>query len=292
MQDVLDKLLTYFSDAQCDELLCNGPHTLWLVDARGMRAGPAPFTDDLSMAEWVQDFAWSQGARLDPQCGSAGGLLGEEFRWHCVLPPLARDGPLFSLRRHRFAHLDLASFAGHAQYAERLSTIMQARHNLLVVGPTGSGKTSLLVALLSAHARTERVLCVESTPEFPRLHPAWVRLVERPASIEGQGAVAMPRLVGEALRLRPDRLVIGEIRGREAASFVEAAMTGHGGTYATMHAGSVPEALRRLAYLARELGPLAVETIDGTHGSPLEIVVMERGHPPRIAGCAAAAHFA
>ncbi len=272
---VWQDLLAFFADPTVDEVLVNGTHGLWLVQAAGLTGRPSPFASTAAFSGWLLALARREGVRLDPLCGAAGGsLMQESFRWHCVLPPLSQDGPLFSLRRHRFDVLSLCDFAAAPAVLAAVAAAMTARSCVLVAGPTGAGKTSLLVALLRAYAAAERVVIVEALAELPRVSAACVRLLERRANLENIGEVGMARLVSEALRLRPDRLVVGEIRGSEARVFVETLGTGHGGMMATIHAGSVEEALARLRCLA---GP------DGGVTRPaLHVVLVERGCPPRI----------
>ena len=254
-------LFGLFSDPAADEALVTGQAGLWLLAAGARRPVPSPFDTALTLLRWAQRLAREGGVRLDPVCGAAGGALRrapspggapEDFRWHCVLPPLAPDGPVLSLRRHRFAALGVAAFAGDPAALTALARVVRARRPLVVAGPTGAGKTTLLAALLREAAPDERVVVVESLAELPLLSPLWVRLVERRPNLEGVGAFPARRLVQEALRLRPDRLVIGEVRADEAGAFADALATGHGGVLTTLHADSPAAARRRLAALAGE----------------------------------------
>ncbi len=274
--DVWATLLAVFEDPVVDEVLFNGMAGAWAV-ATGGGSRPVPgFADERSMIEWLQDFAESQGVRLDPLLGTAGGWVeAHALRWHCVLPPLTRDGPLVSFRRQRFGTLRLEDFEADAPTVASLRAAVAGRRNLLVAGPTGAGKTTLLAALLAEQA-SERVVVVESLPELPRFSPTCVRLLERQANLEGVGAVTLEHLVREALRLRPDRLVIGEIRGHEAAAFMEAGLTGHGGLMATIHGGSEAEALARLALLAGSERAPYLKALE------LGVVVLQRGAKPRL----------
>jgi pilus assembly protein CpaF len=268
-------LLVPFRDPSVDELLLNGACSVFV--RRGTKLVPVSplFEDDEALLDFLLELAASQEVRLDPACGSAGGTLPElPGRWHCVLPPLSRDGPLFCIRRHRFEALTLDDFSMTAEVRSRLERHVEVGAPLVIVGSTACGKTSLLAALLREHALDERVIVIETIPELPRLGPAWIRLAERPASLEGRGGIAADRLLAEALRLSPDRLVLGEIRGAEARAFVEAARTGHAGLMATLHAGSASEALARLCALAKTESP----------PDSLAVVRLLRGMPPRIVG--------
>lgn len=269
-------LLAAFQDDDVDEVLINGASGAWAVAACGTRALPYPFASADAYYDWLLAFAESQDVRLDPVAGAAGGTWRDgAYRWHAVLPPMSRDGPLFSLRRHRFDDLGLDAFAGAKTEFARLRKAAIARGPLLIAGPTGSGKTTLLAALLRAVAGDERIVTIEALPELPVLSPFCVRLVGRAANLEGRGAIAPERLLAEALRLRPDRLVIGEIRSNEAQAFLAAARAGHGGVIATIHAGTAQDACTRLYSLAG-VGRESMRDL------PLTVAVLARGVPPRL----------
>jgi pilus assembly protein CpaF len=284
----VEALLARFADPAVDELLVNGTRSLGVVRQGCVTTEPSPFRDPWTLLCAIQDFAVEQGVRLDPLCPSAGGAFADHgYRWHALLPPLSPEGALLALRRHRFRELGLAAFDASPVTRTALVDAMKTRRNLLIAGPTGSGKTSLLAALLTATALQERVVVVESLEELPLASAAWIRLLERRANLEGAGRVDLRHLVREALRLRPDRVVVGEIRGEEAAPFLEAGLSGHGGLIATIHAGSVAQALARLRLLSGR-GSRGFQTLLNELTQVLGVVVMERGRPPRIVDLAAA----
>lgn len=252
-----NQYLNYFfglfdEDHDLDEILLNSLSGLWLI-RKGVSIGKAsPFKDLESTVLWLQEFSFSQRLRLDPLYPSNGGPILHNsltYRWHAVIPPASMDGPLFSLRRHRFETIDMADF-GCPNLLVPLMRSFEENEPLLICGPTGSGKTTLLTSILKQNAIEDRVFIIESLQEIPLLSSKWVRLSERPPSIEGVGEITMEKLIKESLRLRPDRLIVGEIRGHEAKSFIEMLFTGSGGVLATLHAGSPEQALYRLAYLA------------------------------------------
>ena len=280
-QYLLEHLLRFFENPQVDEVLVNGAASLWLVIANELVSRTNPFSSATELARWAQIFARSQGVRLDPVCGSAGGSFQEGvYRWHCVLPPLAPDGPLLCLRRHRFKDLQLHSFQADGSLLAELQTYMASRGNLLVAGPTGSGKTSIMAALLANHAQHERVVIIESTAELPLTSARAVRLLERRPNLEQVGAVPLELLLREALRLRPDRLVVGEVRGAEAGALCEALLTGHSGVMATIHASNAPDALVRLSLLAE--GNRRASPIAGWEVMAISVLMMARGQPPAL----------
>jgi pilus assembly protein CpaF len=295
------QLLGFFIDQQVDELLINGARSMVIIAGEKVKVGRSPFGSGQEMLHWLTLFAREEGVRLDPLCGSAGGMVAPErltqirnyagqLRWHALLPPLSQDGPLLALRRHRFGVISLTDFGGTDEVKSQLLRAMASRRSLLIAGPTGSGKSTLLVALLAAHAPQERVVILESVAEIPSLFPTWVRLLERLPNLEGVGAVSLTRLLKESLRLRPDRLVLGEVRGDEAYPFFNALLSGHHGAMATIHAGTVHEARHRFGTLASDQGGCQGEPLDSKFGmmreasAGLDVVLMKRGSPPIIAG--------
>ena len=171
-----------------------------------------------------------------------------------VLPPVAVDGPALSIRRFRRRILPLESFADDVGVV-LLHELLQARCNLVVAGATSSGKTSLVAALVSEVDPSQRLVIVEDTAELPLRHPHAVRLEARPPTIDGPGAVDLAQLVRTALRLRPDRIVVGEVRGDEVLALVQAMNTGHDGSISTCHANSPTDALLRLESLVLQAAP-------------------------------------
>jgi pilus assembly protein CpaF len=243
-----------FHDDAVDEILTDGTGAMSVLRAGRAEHVRSPFADRDELAGFLFELAAASGVRLDPLRPATGGSIGGgAFRWHAVLGPVAAAGPVLALRRHRFHSLRLARFTtGDA--ARALQTAFEVGRPLVIAGPTGSGKTSLLAALLTERAAAERVVILEALEELPQASPHWVRLVERPPNLEGKGAVTLARLFQESLRLRPDRLVIGEVRGPEARIFAEATLTGHRGVATTMHASSRAQVLVRLrALLPSEL---------------------------------------
>jgi pilus assembly protein CpaF len=287
-QTVWKEMAASFDDPEVDELLINGTRSATLIKGIANHHQSSLFSSADDMIRWLQEFSIRRQTRLDPLCGHAGGFLADQslgggFRWHCMLPPLTQDGPLFSLRRHRFSSVGLQSFRASKEAHEKLRKHFQERLPLLIAGATGSGKTSLLAALLQEQALQERVFTIESLPELPLSSPFWVRLVERRASLEGAGAVDMGRLLHESLRLRPDRLIIGEIRSTEARAFIEALLTGHSGMAATIHAGNAKEAVSRLAQLAdRHAKDSERWLFEVCKSAKLAVVTLQRSAPPQI----------
>lgn len=261
-----------------------------LVDAEGLvwrdgEEGLAPtalrFTEPEQVRTLAVRLAASGGRRLDSAQPFADVVVGP-YRIHAVLPPISAGGPLISvrIRAGKSAGLGAVLFRGAANpWHPVLRAVIRARMNFLISGGTGSGKTTLLGALLGEAAPTERLLIVEDARELEPAHPHVVSLQCRTGNIEGAGAVGMTDLVRQALRMRPDRLIVGECRGAEVADFLTAMNTGHDGAGGTVHASAadaVPARLAALASLAGMTGPaLAVQA-----SSALDLVI----HMGRIAG--------
>ncbi len=253
---ILENLLrTYFSDPALDEVLINGCDQALLLAGAERRIESSPFSCTQTMMETCQKLAFSQNLRLDPLMPANGGALeqaGEHYRWHCVLPPVSRDGPLLSLRRHRLAVLDLKDFVTSLMITT-LEEVAQEPGPLLIAGPTGAGKTSLMMALLQRAARDLRVAVLEQLAELPRLGKGWIRLQAQTADLGGDGAFSLSQSFDELLRLRPDRIVIGELRQKEEARALRRAiLAGHGSVWVTLHAGAPESLAARLSDLAQE----------------------------------------
>lgn len=199
---------------------------------------------------WIQDFAADSGARIDPVYPSAGGRLKRfPARWHAVFPPVVPLGPAMTFRRERFCHLTLADFEFTKNTDQKLIDHVASGGGLLISGATGSGKTSLLAAILRTLLSQKRMVIVESIQELHGLSPVYVEMTSRAPNLAGIGAIDSNWLVREALRIRPQGLVIGEIRGDEASAFVDAFTSGHQSCFGTIHSASIFGAVQRLMHL-------------------------------------------
>ena len=242
------------------DVLVTAPNAVWVDDGRGLRRTTVEFADDTAVRRLAQRLALMAGRRLDEAQpwvdGQIGGLGGGEFavRLHAVLPPIATGGTCLSLRVLRPATQDLAALeasgAVPAEVAELVRRIVAARVAFLVSGGTGAGKTTLLSAMLGAVADDERIVCVEDAAELAPRHPHAITLVARCANVEGVGEVTVRDLVRQALRMRPDRIVVGEVRGGEVVDLLAALNTGHEGGAGTVHANTPAEVPARLEALA------------------------------------------
>lgn len=240
----LEELLV---DPSVTDLLVNGPGPVW-VERAGVLRRTGVVLDRAAIDLLVERIVAPLGRRVDPVSPVVDGRLPDGSRVHVVVPPLAVDGPCLTIRRFAVRTIELAEVAP-PEVAALLRWLVEARSNLLVVGGTGSGKTTLLNALGRHIPRNERVVTVEDAAELRLPLDHVVRLETRPASVEGVPAVSARELVRNALRMRPDRIVVGECRGGEALDMVQAMNTGHAGSLSTLHANGCDDALRRLETL-------------------------------------------
>ncbi|WP_062205923.1 TadA family conjugal transfer-associated ATPase [Demequina salsinemoris] len=244
------------------DVLVNGPADVWVDRGEGLERADLGIRAGLATPRAVRDLAVRlaslAGRRLDDAAPCVDGRLPDGSRLHAVLPPVADGCAALSIRRLRAGALDpreliatgMVSDSGMAE----LRALVRARASLLISGATGSGKTTLLTALLSLAAPTERIVVIEEAGEVAPDHPHVVRLVERRANVDGAGAVPLSALVREALRMRPDRVVLGECRGAELREVLLAFNTGHRGGLVTMHANSAADVPARLTALGALAG--------------------------------------
>jgi pilus assembly protein CpaF len=247
----LEELL---ADPEVEEVMVNG-HEHVYVERRG-RIEPTEvrFVSDQDLRDAIERILAPVGRRVDELSPMADARLADGSRVNVVIPPLAVDGPLLSVRRFTAARPEpevlVASGTLTPELRDLLAGSVRSRSSILVCGGTGSGKTTLLNALSSWIEPAERVVTIEDAAELRLRQPHVVRLESRPASVEGRGEVTIRDLLRNALRMRPDRIVIGEVRGPEAFDLLTALNTGHEGALSTVHANSPEDALRRIETLA------------------------------------------
>lgn len=241
------------------DVLVTAPDAVWVDDGTGLRRSEVRFRDEAAVRRLAQRLALAAGRRLDDAQPWVDGQLSGigparlAVRLHAVLPPVAAGGTCVSLRVLRPTTQDLAALIAASAIAPEaaglIAQIVATRLAFLVCGGTGAGKTTLLAALLGAVPDSERIVCVEDAAELAPPHPHLVKLVARCANIEGAGEVTMRQLVRQALRMRPDRIVVGEVRGAEVVDLLAALNTGHDGGAGTVHANSPGEVPARLEAL-------------------------------------------
>ncbi len=240
------------------DVLVNGPGAVYVERGSGLELTGVRFADDDAVRRLAQRLASRAGRRLDDAAPYADLRLADGTRFHAVLAPLSRPGTLVSLRVPRRRAMSLGELVEAGSVpgsgADLLVEMVERRLAFLVSGGTGSGKTTLLDALLSRCPESERLVIVEDTSELRPAHPHTVALEARPANIEGAGAIDLRTLVRQALRMRPDRLVVGEVRGEEVVDLLAALNTGHRGGCATVHANSAVDVVSRIEGLALAAG--------------------------------------
>jgi len=269
-------LQPFVDDPTVTDVLVNGPRSVWVDRGAGLERTDAVFRDAHEVRCLASRLATTAGRRLDDAnpCVDAG--LEGGVRLHAVLPPVCADGPLISLRipRARTFSLDELQACGGlgAGAIEWVHAVIGSRASFLLTGGTGTGKTTMLSAFLGLVAPDHRLVIVEDSAELRPDHPHAVHLEARTSNVEGAGAITMRDLVRHALRMRPDRLVVGEARGAEVADLMAAMNTGHEGGCGTLHANSPADVPSRIAALASMAG-LSRESAMLQLGSALDVVM-------------------
>jgi pilus assembly protein CpaF len=245
-------------DASVDEVMVNGTGAVWVERDGRLEPTDVRFGSAAELRDAIERILAPLGRRVDEAEPLCDARLPDGSRVNVVIPPLAPDGPIVTVRRFRARGLSaddlVAAGTWEPPLRDLLARAVRARLSLLISGGTGSGKTTTLNALSSFVPACERIVTIEDTLELRLRQPHVVRLEARPPSVEGRGEVTIRRLVRNALRMRPDRIVVGEVRGGEALDMLAAMTTGHDGSLSTVHAGSPEEALRRLETLALMAG--------------------------------------
>ncbi|MEV2279281.1 TadA family conjugal transfer-associated ATPase [Nocardiopsis sp. NPDC049922] len=240
------------------DILVNGPDEVWIDDGDGLRRAGVRFESAEEVRRLAQRLAAQAGRRLDAAVPYTDAHLPSGARLHAVLPPVAPEGACVSLRLppRRVFGLDRLIERGTLtpRGAALLRALVSTRAPVLVSGGTGTGKTTLLSCLLSLVSRAERLVLAEDSPELRPEHPHVVRLLTRPANIEGSGEVPLSVLVRQALRMRPDRLVVGEVRGPEVVALLAAMNTGHDGGMSSLHANGAEDVPARIEALGCAAG--------------------------------------
>lgn len=246
----LERLLR---DPDVTDVFVNGPDDIWVDRSGVLERAPCRFEDDAAIRAAVERIITPLGLRLDRASPIVDARLSDGSRLHAVIPPASPDGPIVAIRRFTGALLSVEDLirAGSAtpDQLELLTAMVADRVDFVVSGATGSGKTTLLNVVGTLIAPSDRVVVVEDAAELS-MPGHVVRLEAQPANAEGAGEVTLADLVRSALRLRPDRLVVGEVRGDEALDLVSAMNTGHAGSMSTVHANSPEHALWRIETLA------------------------------------------
>jgi len=246
----LGPLETLMKDPEISDILVNSHDRIYVERFGKLEKTDIRFRDDAHLMQIIERIVTRVGRRVDESSPMVDARLADGSRVNAIIPPLALDGPILSIRRFgtdRLTINDLIQFNSlPAQIAEVAAACVKSRLNIIVSGGTGAGKTTLLNCLSNYIPETERIVTIEDSAELKLQQDHIVRLETRPPNIEGQGAVTQRELVRNALRMRPDRIVVGEVRGGEALDMMQAMNTGHDGSISTVHANTARDALSRL----------------------------------------------
>ena len=241
-------------DPAVDEIMVNGPRAVFVERAGHVEPADVTFDSADELGHVIERILAPLGRRVDEASPLADARLPDGSRVNVIIPPLSLDGPILTVRRFRRRGFTAAELVEQGTLTDALRAFLagavRGRINLLISGGTGSGKTTTLNALSAFIPADERIVTIEDAAELRLQQPHVVRLEARPPNLEGRGEVTIRALVRNALRMRPDRIVVGEVRGAEALDMLSAMTTGHDGSLSTIHAGSPEEALRRLETLA------------------------------------------
>ena len=265
-------------DPTVSDILVNGAREIY-VERRGkLERTRVTFRDDTHLLQVIDRIVSAVGRRVDESSPMVDARLPDGSRVNAIIPPLALDGPVLSIRRFTKDPLRMADLIEFGTItpalAEILRATVQARLNILVSGGTGAGKTTMLNVLSNAIPNTERIVTIEDSAELQLQQDHVVRLETRPPNIEGQGAVTQRDLVRNALRMRPDRIVVGEVRGAEVLDMLQAMNTGHDGSLSTVHANSTRDALSRVETMVLMSGlSLPVRAMRDYIASALDLVI-------------------
>jgi pilus assembly protein CpaF len=261
--DGFGPLTTLLEDEEVTDVMVNGWRDVWVERGGELARAEPSFASAAELEAWIEHVLGRAGARADASRPIADARLANGARLHVVLPPVARNGPLVSIRRFRSCRPTLSQMREWGMLDGDQEAVLEdavsRRVTIAISGSTGSGKTTLLNALLGLVRGTERVVLVEEVAELSPSCAHWVALAARPPNIEGAGGVDLITLVRCALRMRPDRIVVGEVRGPEAMAALAAMSTGHDGSMVTLHANSAADAVQRMVTLALQAGGGATE---------------------------------
>jgi pilus assembly protein CpaF len=286
----LGPLEALLKDHGVSDILINGPKNVY-VERRGkMEKTNVNFRDNDHLLQIIDRIISRVGRRVDETCPMVDSRMSDGSRFNAIIPPLALDGPCVSIRRFGANPLKLEDLLNYKAFTPEMVMLLEgaikARLNIIVSGGTGSGKTTLLNTLSSFIPNTERIVTIEDAAEIQLQQDHVVRLETRPANIEGKGAITATDLVRNALRMRPERIIIGECRGPEALDMLQAMNTGHEGSMTTLHANTPRDALARLETLIMMAGfELPLKAMRSQIASAVNLIVQAnrlQGGPRKI----------
>ena len=271
----LERLL---ADPSISEIMVNGPGDIWIERAGRLSPTTLTFSDSSHLRRIITKMVGQIGRRIDESSPLVDARLPDGSRVNAIIPPLSLSGPLLTIRKfaqNRFALSELVEIGTLSKdAAEFLQNCIRAQLNILISGGTGSGKTTFLNALSEALPDTDRIVTIEDAAELQLNQRHVLRLESRPKNIEGEGEITIRDLVRNALRMRPDRIIVGEVRGAEALDMLQAMNTGHEGSLSTVHANAPRDALNRLETMVLMAGyELPLRAIRSHVSSALDLVI-------------------
>jgi len=283
-QDVLHEvqglgpLEPLLADATINDILVNGPKQVFVERFGRLELTPIRFKDDAHLKKIIEKIVSRVGRRIDESVPMVDARLADGSRVNAIIPPLAIDGPSLSIRKFSKDPLQLHHLTEKRsltpEIGELFKAIVQSRLNVLISGGTGTGKTTMLNILSGFIPNDERIVTIEDAAELQLRQEHVVRLETRPANIEGKGEIAQRELVKNALRMRPDRIIVGEVRGAESLDMLQAMNTGHDGSLTTVHANSCRDALTRIETLVSMAGfNLAPKAMRHYISSALDVII-------------------
>ena len=285
-QDVLDEVLGYgpiqplLNDPQVSEVMVNGPKKVYIERDGQLLKTPITFEDDDHVMRVIDRIILPLGRRVDADSPTVDARLPDGSRVNAVIPPIAIDGPSITIRKFRKDKLSIAQLMEFGSLTEGMAEFLRAcvlaRLNIIISGGTGSGKTTLLNVLSGFIPENERIVTIEDAAELQLQQEHIVRLETKPANLEGRGVVTVRDLVRNSLRMRPDRIVVGEVRGGEALDMLQAMNTGHDGSLTTLHANSPRDALSRLETMVLTAGvELPLKVVRQQVSSAVDLIVQQ-----------------
>lgn len=283
-KETVDEILGFgpleplLADHQVNDILVNGPKSVFVEVSGVLQKAQTRFIDDDHVMRIIRRILSPLGRRLDESSPMVDARLPDGSRVNAIIPPIALDGPSISIRKFTQKHLTAVDLVNSGSMTREcldlLTSVVQGRRNLLVSGGTGTGKTTILNMLSQYIPKDERLVTIEDSAELQLNHPHIVRLETRPANAEGTGSVTARHLIVNALRMRPDRVIVGEVRSSEIIELLQAMNTGHEGSMSTIHANTSQDALIRIETLLAVNGYDAGErAISRLIGSSLDVIV-------------------
>lgn len=284
MTEVLDEtfglgpLEVLLSDPTITDILVNGPHSIYIERHGRLEKTEVTFKDDTHLLHIIDKIVSKMGRRCDEVSPMVDARLQDGSRVNAIIPPLALDGPAMSIRRFGADPVRIQNLLEFKAFTQEMVNFLEAcvisKLNIMIVGGTGSGKTTLLNNLSSFIPHNERIVTIEDAAELILQQPHVVRLETRPPNIEGKGQITQRELLCNCLRMRPDRIIVGEVRGAEALDMLQAMNTGHEGSMTTIHANSTRDAQSRLETMVAMSGfELPVITIRQQFASAVNLIV-------------------